>query len=139
MGIKVQLVGGNNRTVEVTSNGELVVAPLQYSTPKFQNMTVVDTAYNFHEPKAGKRFVVTGIIVSTNRDVGVNGAVIIFYEASSIDTLTVDETVLQLDMTKNQILPLLGANFILTEGKFLNGKTDDNEVLATISGYEVDA
>ena len=139
MAIQVQLVGRNNRIVEVTANGQLVVSPLAYSAGKFNDMSVVGTAYNFHEPTAGKRFVVTGLIVSTTRNVGVNGASIVFYEASAVDSITVDETVLELDMAKSEILPITGTNFILNEGVFLNGKTDDAEVLATIMGYEVDA
>lgn len=139
MTVKVQLIGRNGRVIEASDNGELATAPIQYSTGEFNNMDLVDTAYNFHQPTAGKRFVITGIIVATNRNVGVNGATIEFYEASAIDTTTVDKTILQLDMAKNDILPILGANVILTEGVFLNGKTDDDDVLVTISGYEVDA
>lgn len=139
MSIDVRIVGANNRAVEVTFNGQLVTAPLEYSSGKFNDMDLVNTAYNFHEPTAGKRFVITALIISTNRNVGVNGANIFFYEASAIDTLTVDKIILQLDMAKSLTLPILGANFIMTEGAFLNGKTDDDDVLATIAGYEVDA
>lgn len=139
MPIRVQLIGSNGRTVEVTGNGQLVTAPLAYSDTAFQNMDVINTAYNFHEPTPGKRFVITGFIVSTNRNVGVNGAVIIFYEASAIDSLVVDKTILQFELLKNDRLPIVGTNFILTAGAFLNGKTDDDDVLATIAGYEVDA
>ena len=139
MAIKVQLVGRGNRIAEVSDLGQLVTAPLEYSTGKFNDMDAINTAYNFHEPTAGKRFVVTGLIVATNRNVGTNGATIVFYEAVSIDTTTVAKTILQLDMAKNQVLPIFGANFILTEGVFLNGKTDDDDVFATVAGYEVDA
>ena len=139
MPIQVQIIGPNNRIVEVLPNGQIVIAPLKYSGTKFNNMDLVDTAYNFHEPRAGKRFVITGMIVATNRSVGANGAVIEFYEASAVDSTTVDKTILRLDMVKNDILPIVDANFILTEGVFLNGKTDDDDVLATIAGYEVDA
>ena len=139
MPIQVQLTGQKGQIVEVTPRGQLVVAPLTYSTGRFNNMDVIDTAYNFYEPIPGKRFVMTGFIVATNRNVGVNGAVIIFYEADAVDSLTVDETILQLDMVKNDVLPIVGLNFILSEGAFLNGKTDDDDVLATIMGYEIGA
>ena len=139
MAIKAQIVGRSGRIVAVTPNGQLVTSTIQIMSGTFNNMSVIDTAYNFHAPMAGKRFVVTGLIVATSRNVGVNGASIVFYEGSSIDTLTVDETLLELDMPKSDVLPLLGANFILHEGVFLNGKTDDAEVKASIFGYEVDA
>ncbi len=139
MPIQFQLVGRNGRVVEATNNGELAVAPLEYSTGKAQSMDAINTAFNFHQPRAGKRFVITAIITSTSRNVGVNGANIEFYEASAVDETTVDESVLLLDMPKSKVLPLLGLHRILNEGVFLNGKTDDAEVLVTIAGYEVDA
>lgn len=137
--IQVQIVGANNRVAEVLPTGQLATAALKYSTGKFNNMDATGTAFNFHEPTAGKRFVITGFIIGTNRDVGPDGAVIEIYEASAVDSIIVDEAILQLDMTKNQLIPILGANIILTEGAFLNGQTDDATVLATIAGYEVDA
>lgn len=139
MGIDARIVGANGRAAEVTKQGQLVTAPLEYSDGKFNGMVVINTAYNFHEPRAGKRLVVTGFIISTSRNVGVNGANIILYEASAADTLTVDKTILQIDMPKSVILPVSGTNFLLTEGAFLNGKTDDAEVSVTIGGYEIDA
>ena len=135
--IYTQIISKNNRAVEVSSNGVLAVGPLEYSTGTFQDMDLVDTAYNFHTPTPGKRLVVTGLVVATNRNVGVNGATIILYEAESATSLTVDKTLLQLDMTKNEILPILGLNSILSEGVFLNGKTDDDDGLVTITSYEV--
>lgn len=39
---------------------------------------------------------------------------------------------------QNEILPIVGLNTIVTEGAFVNGKTDD-DALATVTGYEVDA
>lgn len=137
MPVQFQIVGKGNRIVEVSPNGELAIAPLQYSTNKFNNMNVVDTAFNFQKPIAGKQFVITGLIISTSRTVGVNGATIEIYEADSIDSTSVDKTILRVDMIKNQILPLSDLNSITTEGKFLNGKTDDIDVLVTILGYAV--
>lgn len=139
MPVQFQLVGRNNRVVEVSPNGEVAVASLEYSTGKFNNMNVNDAAFNFHEPTAGKRFVVTGMIITTNRDVGVNGAVIEFYETSAVDSTVVDKTVSRFDMVKNQNIPISGINIILAEGSFLNGKTDDASALVTITGYEVDS
>lgn len=137
--IRVQIVGKNKRVIEATDNGEFVTAPIAYSTGKFQEMDAINTAFNFHKPKVGKLFVITAFIISANRNVGVNGAAIEFYEANSAGTITVGETILKLDMAKNDILPIIGINSILSEGAFLNGKTDDASVLVTIAGYEVDA
>ena len=139
MTVQVQLVGRNSRVIEVSGNGELVVAQIEYSSGEALVLNVVNTAFNFHIPTAGKLFVITGFIISTSRNIGVNGANIEFYEASAIDTITVDKSILRLDMIKNTSLPIFGGNIILTEGAFLNCKTDDADVLVTIAGYEVDA
>ncbi len=139
MRIQVQIVGKNGRTIEATKNGELITAPIEYSIGKAQVLNAINTAFNFHIPKAGKRFVITGFIVSMSRNIGVNGANIEFYEASAIGSIVVGKSILRLDMSKNQALPIFGGNFILTEGAFLNVKTDDADVLVTIAGYEVDA
>ena len=96
-----------NRSAIVTNRGQLVIAPLDFSTLSFQNLSTDDVAENFFKPLAGKRFVITDVIVETDRNVGVNGA--------TVDIL----------------------NIITTEGKFINGKTDDNNVLLSIGGYFV--
>lgn len=139
MSIEVQIVGKTGRLAEVSPLGQLVTAPLAYATGTFQDMGTVDTAFNFVTPTPGKRFVITGLLISTNRNVGVNGAIIIIYEAASATSTTVDKTLAQVEMTKNQLLPIPGLNSIVTEGKFVNGKTDDDDVSVTLSGYEVDA
>ncbi len=116
--------------------GRLVMSEIAFSEAQFQGMDTIDTAFNFYSPKAGKRLVITGFIVDTNKDIGPDGASIIFYEADSADSITVDKTVLQFAMTKNTNRSPLPLNLIVTAGKFLNGKTNDATVLATILGYE---
>lgn len=121
---------------EVLQGGRLVMSEIAFSEAQFQGMDTIDTAFNFYSPKAGKRLVITGFIVDTNKDIGPDGASIIFYEADSADSITVDKTVLQFAMTKNTNRSPLPLNLIVTAGKFLNGKTNDATVLATILGYE---
>ncbi len=137
MTVQFQLIGRNGRVIEASANGELAVAPLSYSTPTAQDMNAINTAFNFHKPRAGKQFVITGLIVSTSRNVGPNGANIELYEASAVDSTTVVKSVLVLDLPKQTVVPLLDVNVILNEGAFLNGKTDDAEVKVTVAGYEV--
>ncbi len=114
-----------------------MISAIAFSEAQFQEMNVVDTAFNFYSPKVGKRLVITGFIVETNKDIGPDGASVVFYEADSADTLTVDKTVLQFAMTKNTNRDPLPLHLVITAGKFLNGKTNDATVLATVLGYEV--
>jgi len=124
-------------TAKVTEFGQLVVAPLQYSTPIVDELDVINTAFNFIEPQQDRSIVITDIIISADRVVGVNGADVEIYEAISADTTTVDITILEVDMVKQTQLGLTGLNLIVPEGKFVNAKTDDNNILVTIMFYRV--
>ncbi len=134
--LQIEIVGPSGVAAEVLQGGRLVMSEIAFSEAQFQGMDTIDTAFNFYSPKAGKRLVITGFIVDTNKDIGPDGASIIFYEADSADSITVDKTVLQFAMTKNTNRSPLPLNLIVTAGKFLNGKTNDATVLATILGYE---
>ncbi len=137
MAVKFIIESGNGNGVSagVSSIGELIMRPFDYSTPVFKSLNVDDTAFNFFKPIAGQQFVITGIVADANRDVGVNGASVVIYEATSETEITVDKELFQFDMAKQsskQCLPLIA---LVREGSFLNAKTDDNNVLVTIMGY----
>ena len=126
---------GNGVSASVSSNGELITRPLEYSNAHFKDMNIADSAFNFVEPEASKRFIITGMILDADRNVGVNGANVVIFEADQSNSTTPTETILQVDMPKQTskvITPLL---IETTEGVYINGKTDDNDVSATILGY----
>lgn len=133
--IGVRLVGANGTPIRVTPSGELIVAAFDRSTPTFQNMDVVDTAYNFVTPATGQQFIITTIIVSTNRNVGANGTTIDLYEATAVDSTSIVKSILQFDMAKNKELPMIGLDLKTTSGVWVNGKCDDDDVLMTVAGY----
>jgi len=60
-----------NVSVKVTSRGQLVTSPLEFSDPVFQSLDVDDTAENFFRPMPGKRLVITDIIIQTDRNVSI--------------------------------------------------------------------
>jgi hypothetical protein len=126
---------GNRATV--TRFGQLVVAPVDYSTPVAQTLDVINTAYNFVEPSQDQNIVITDIILTANKNVGATDATVTLYEASDIDTVTSDKDILNLEMIKQSNLVLTGLNMIVTEGKFVNAKTDDDDIFVTIMYYRV--
>jgi len=126
-------------TAKVTRFGQLVVAPLQYSTPVADEVDVANTAFNFIGPEQDQSIVITDIVLSADRLVGVNGADIVVYEADSPTTLTEDQIVLDVDMIKQTTLTLNGLNLIVPEGKFVNAKSDDTNIKITIMFYRVPA
>lgn len=126
-------------TAKVTKFGQLVVAPLQYSTPVADEVDVINTAFNFIGPEQDQSIVITDIILSADRNVGVNGADIVVYEAADNITLTEDQIILDVDMIKQTTLALNGLNLLVPEGKFVNVKSDDANIKITIMFYRVPA
>ena len=124
---------------KVTRFGQLVVAPLEYSTPVADEIDVINTAFNFIGPQQGQSIVITDIVLSADRIVGVNGADVVVYEASGPDILTEDQIVLDVDMIKQTTLAVNGLNLLVPEGKFVNAKSDDVNVKITIMFYRVPA
>lgn len=142
MSIKTTIKDGWGGGTEacVSSRGQLVVAPLDFSTFFQATLGVANTAVNIIPPKAGKRFVITALVFYANRNVGVNDASVEIYEASSNDTLSVDTSIFVQEIAKQTSSPsLTGLNILVSEGKWVNGKTDDDDVFVNMAGYYVDS
>lgn len=136
MATKVQ-IQGDERTADVSGNGELIVRAFDYSDADFQTLNVDNAAFNFFEPISGERFVITGLVVSGNRDIGVNGAILTIYTADSATSTTPIATVFEIEVPKSTVLPFIVPNVRLEEGVFLNGKSDDSTVRVGMFGYFV--
>jgi hypothetical protein len=128
---------GNDYKAQVTKYNQLVTAPVDYSQAYAVTASVINTAYNYVPPVQGKRFVVTDILLYANKDVGVNDATVDLYEADGATETTVTKSVLSLEMLKQTTITLTGLNMIVSEGKWLNLKTDDNTIFSTVMGYYV--
>lgn len=126
---------GNEATV--TEFGQLVVAPVDYSEPVAQVLSSAGTTYNFIEPVADKSIVITDIILTANKGVGVNDATVSIYETGSIDSLISAKDILNLEMIKQSNLVLTGLNMIVPPGLFVNALTDDASIFVTIMFYRV--
>ncbi len=135
----VQKDAEHNTKARVTKRGQTVVAPLAYSRFYTNTATVVDTAYNLVVPKPGKKFVITDIILSADKGVsGTNGAIVEVYEAEAIDTISVSTTIYSDEILKLDRVILTGLNvLIVTEGRWINFKTNDNNVRASVAGYYI--
>lgn len=126
------------QTARVTRFGQLVVAPLDYSRPIARDLDVIDTAFNFLTPLAGHSIVITDIIVSANKDVSnVEPAEIEIYQADAVDSLNASPTIISPRLIRAGNLTLTGLNLLIPEGKWVNTKTKDNNVLITIAFYRV--
>lgn len=122
---------------KVSEQGELVTRPADYSKAIKKQITD-SNAVNFFKPQAGKKLIVTGIIINTDRNVGVNGSAIDIYETSTSTSTTIDSSIVSIDLAKNQTTPLVPLLIETEEGKFINGKADDFNVNVSVLGYFVE-
>ncbi len=129
--------GRGTNSVQITTRGQLVTAPLSFSSVFAAEANVINTAFNLTSPQAGKRFVLTDVMLFANKGVGVNDATIELYEATAVDTITVDRSILLFEMLKQSSRDLTGLNLICSEGRWINIKTNDTTIFANIMGYFV--
>ncbi len=136
MTIKVLIQGNNGNTANVTDSGEFVISP-RFAQATKVTLIADNTPLNLVRAVASQKLIITGLIVNTNRDIGVNGALVEIYEASDDSTATVDKAILSFDLTKNQTVVTSPLLFETTAGKYINAKADDSNVNVTILGYFV--
>jgi len=138
MATPVRIVGGGNKIpAGVTTFGQLVVAPLDFSRPATARLLVAGAVVNLIEPKQGHSIVITDIMVSTSKDLGPNGANITVYEADTAITLTSLEDIFETEIVKNTFVPITGLNLGVPQGRFVNIVTNDANVFATVMFYRV--
>jgi hypothetical protein len=130
----------SGRTAIVTKFNQLVVAPLDYSVPVSDSLDVIDTAFNFVAPEQDQSIVITDIIASADNAVSnVVPAEVEIYEATSATTTTIDRGIVSPRIVRGSNFTLVGLNMLVPEGKWVNAKTNDNNVLVTIMFYRVPA
>jgi hypothetical protein len=120
----------------VTKRGQLVTSPLAYS--EFYTAVTVsnDVPVNVIAPKTGKNFAITDIILSGDRSIAANGAVVQVYENSTGPTGTAITKLIYTDEISKQTRAVLtGLNIIVTAGRWVNVVSDDVQVRANIAGY----
>jgi len=136
-GIPVQIFAGANG-IAASKIGQLIVAPYAYNDAIALTLDVAGTGYNFFKPRVGMRFVVTGILLTADSNV-TGSALIDVYEGTTETDTVIDKSILHVEILKNGARDLLGWNYLATEGKYINAKTDDDDVFVTMLGYYVPA
>ena len=133
MTILFNIQGAKGNVVEVSRNGELFVRPVFSLAEK---RTIIDSnAVNFVHPQAGFKTIITGLIVNTDRNVGVNGALIEVYEAIAEDSTVVSKAILSFDLIKNQNVVTAPILIETTGGTFINAKSNDFNANVTLLCY----
>ena len=135
-GIPVRLTGSGGTEAAMTAVGQVITAPWRYDETVFNELDLVDTAYNFYKPKIGHQFVVTGIYAVADKQVSgsASGSVVI-YETTNTTSTTVSKVLMQTAMIQDQIQLFAPLNILVSEGKFVSAKTTDDDIHMTITGY----
>jgi len=122
----------------VTKNGEIVSAALNYSMPYYVKITAPGDIYNIVPAITGKRFISTGMLIATSKNI-VNEKTIEVYESSDAESGVHDTDIINVDMIKNERLPVPLENAATESTKYINANCDGNDVSITIWGYYVNA
>ena len=138
--IKTNIVdgrGGKSQAL-VTAAGQLVTAPYAYNEIKYVLLGVDNQGYTFFSPKVGYQFVLTAILLTADSNV-TTSAIVDVYEASDLNSATIVTSLFHFEVLKNLTRDLIGLNILCSEGAFINGKTDDDDVYMTLLGYYIPA
>jgi len=114
------------------------VAPLSPNVSQHHDMTAINAAYNFAVPIHGKIMRLQNILLYANKAVGTNDATVVIYTTDAVDSLVIGETIMTIELPKYGSRDLIGLNLELPIGVYLNAKTDDATVYATMMGYYAD-
>lgn len=128
---------GMDYHAKVTSRGELVTGPIDFSLFYTATTLVNDTAVNVVPPVTGKKFIITIMVLSGDRSIGANGAVTDIFEADSATSGTIVRQLYQDEIAK-QTRAVLPVTYVqVGAGRWINVKSDDVQVRCNIAGYYV--
>lgn len=138
VGIELKDGTGSGSRAKVTPRGQVVTAPLDFSSTHFNLLSVNGQAFNFIKPVPNKCFIITDIIISADKNVGTGGVLVELYETDSLTGTVATRNILAVQLARNAALSINNLNILSNIGVWLNAKMDDNNVYMTIAGYFVD-
>ena len=143
MSTPVSITGSGNKVEAlVSSRGELITGTLSYSIPYYIKVAVAATAYTVVPGIAGKQFVVTDVLLASDKNFASStaGEVIHVYGAHPSDIDTALDTVVQMELLRNDRLVSNGLNIITNVACAIVAIAPiDTAVDVTIAGYYVSA
>ena len=132
---------GTGNTAIVTSRGQLVVAPLEFSNPIEHDLCCACVGTTFFPPETAKQFVITDIFINTNRATPTAGIIVEIYESCADASLVVDKCIFAIDLGRQAGVGHSALNFLVNKGKWLNAKISVSTGVTsiTIAGYYINA
>lgn len=106
------------------------------NTPVVRKLTLANTPVLLVSPLANHDLIVSGWIISTNRNVGAGETVVSIYEGATNVTGTIDRLIFQAELPASvNPPPATGLNIITTAGKHILVKVSDTDVCITLLYY----
>lgn len=137
--LPVRLMANGSQQVAVNEAGEILVSDGPYDLVEFNELDVINTAYNFFGPRGLEQFVITGFLMYGDKQVNSStNATVVIYESSQPDSTTEDRVLVQVEVGQNQSIPFPNIRVLCNKGVYINAKTDDDDIHMTIFGHYVD-
>jgi hypothetical protein len=137
--LPVRLMANGSQQVAVNEAGEILVSDGPYDLVVFNELDLINTAYNFFGPRGVEQFVITGFLMYGDKQVNSStNATVIIYESSQPDSTTEDRVLVQVEVGQNQSIPFPNIRVLCNKGVYINAKTDDDDIHMTIFGHYVD-
>ena len=131
--IPVRLHDIRGRSPLVRPDGGLMVGPPANDDVAQETLGTDDAVVIIITPKADQGIVITGMIVSTSRDVGVNGAnVDIYFDGDKTQAVIANPIWQPADVAKNTTVVATPVNIEVPKGNYVLAKTDDDDVNVTL-------
>jgi len=127
--------------VKISPRGELIVAPISNSDIFNVTVDVADEPFEIVRGLAGKKFIVTGMLIATSKTFGsaTTAETIELYQAHPSDLAISTNSLLDLDMLKNDRMIATGLNLTSGEASSLVAKATDTTASITFGGYYIEA
>ena len=138
-GVPVRLMGEGSQRVTVNEAGELLISDGPYDLAVFNELDLINTAYNFYGPRGREQFVITGFLLYGDKQVsGATNATVVIYESDQPDSTTESRVLVQVEAGQNQSIPFPNIRILCNRGVYINAKTDDDDIHMTIFGHYID-
>lgn len=127
------------RRARVTEYNQLVVAPVDYSTPVSVSLDVINTAFNVIEPNEQQSIVITEVFASALKSVSNAdpASVVIYTSEVGVASLVSTQNLFSPQLLRGDNFIATGLNVIVEPGLWLNAVTDDATIELTVGFYRV--
>ena len=129
---------GTGALARVSEFGELITGAVEYDSSSSAELTLVNTAFNLVKARGDAYTVITGLLLTANKDVGVGDARIKVYSSNvSESSREQTELLFTTEMPQKTVLTLLPLRILVEPGLWINAETDDASIFVTMLHYHI--